>query len=99
LLTGREWALAWMYTLVTGGVAGIGMAISTWYFSTSPTSFFLDLPEPLRSLFIWEIVFRLGAFGLGCLWIRTRWIRTKSTPELPEPVRNPCARRPGASPP
>jgi hypothetical protein len=76
LLPGREWALAWAYFLVTAGVAGIGMAILTRYFSISPASFLLDLPESLRTLVIWEVTFRLGAFWLGCLWIR----RSRSIP-------------------
>jgi hypothetical protein len=70
LLPGREWALAWMYFLVTACVAGMGMAVWTWYLSISPASLFLDLPESLRTLMIWEVTFRLGAFWLGCLWIR-----------------------------
>jgi len=68
LLPGREWALALMYSLVTACVAGIGFTVAVvfWHLRDS----FAEVPEALRVLLIWEFAFRLGAFWLGCLWIR-----------------------------
>jgi hypothetical protein len=64
LLLGREWALALTYTLVFACSIPAG-------FTVAPLpSHFLHNPEPFRSLAILGNSFRLGAFWLGCLWIR-----------------------------
>jgi len=77
LLPGREWALALMYTLVSPWVVPAGFGIIVNLALHPPAELDPFLFQPVRAFLIWEIAFRLGAFWLGCLWIRHRSLKPR----------------------
>jgi len=63
LLRGREWALALTFTLVS-----LCLAIPwVWHLYSAGN---VILPAPIWEIIILGNILRLGAFGLGTLWIR-----------------------------